>query len=583
MKKSAFILLSLFFLSVLSSLENQSIDYEPVFHLNFLTPNTSPTRMEWSSLIEDTLPQIGVEVKINEMTGWGNVGGRTYSKLPTYDDGGFDVCFTGWSSDFDWTKIEYFTSMQSYSNPTLTTCFGQYFNELNASLRVPIFHEIQSILYDDLPSIGILFQRNLYGMKEGLTGIDSDLFSYATFCSANWDDPDDHIIVYACPADFREGNIFVFESVYDKLWMQNVYSGLLRREQFGDYYEPLLAKNYSLSTDYLSITFNLDPNAKFSDGNQVEADDVKYSYQLFSQLNFDSKLDDWISSIEIVDSDTLIFHSNYIDITAFEWLSLGIIDKSEVEPLVLTHGYDIFDETPGTGNVSWSLVKSCGPFMLNSFDEYNVQLIPNPYWSELSASGFSSPNLSELNITFVAGKDTAVADLIEGDVDIIDFNYFPSWNDFNHSGVEGIIMKDRSHQQMMVNMKHPIIGTGELTPLGTPEAAWNLRKALSYAIDRDYIVETIMNGLAVPAIIPIPDSCYGFDTSLSPYSQNLDLAREYIEKAGYDLVESTPTTPTTPTTPDDTATIDFSGITVSIFSFLSLSITYVFIKRKNIF
>jgi len=59
---------------------------------------------------------------------------------------------------------------------------------------------------------------------------------------------------------------------------------------------------------------------------------------------------------------------------------------------------------------------------------------------------------------------------------------------------------------MSVNMKHPVIGTGELTPLGTPLAAKYLRKAISHACPREVIVDQILDGLGAPATTAIPDS-----------------------------------------------------------------------------
>ncbi len=82
-------------------------------------------------------------------------------------------------------------------------------------------------------------------------------------------------------------------------------------------------------------------------------------------------------------------------------------------------------------------------------------------------------------------------------------------------------------------MKHPIMGTGELTPFGTTEAAKNIRKAISHAIPRQQIVDEILECLGAPGITPIPDSCIGFDSSLKPYKYDLDLAKDYIEKAGF--------------------------------------------------
>ncbi|MHA1198871.1 MAG: ABC transporter substrate-binding protein, partial [Candidatus Heimdallarchaeaceae archaeon] len=99
------------------------------------------------------------------------------------------------------------------------------------------------------------------------------------------------------------------------------------------------------------------------------------------------------------------------------------------------------------------------------------------------------------------------------------------------------LVKDPSHQEMSINMLHPVMGTGELTPLGTPEAAKYVRKAISHACPREIIVEQILEGLGAAATTSIPDSVVGYDESLEPYVYDMDIARDYMEMAGFDITE----------------------------------------------
>ncbi|MCG3254888.1 MAG: hypothetical protein KAU62_02285, partial [Candidatus Heimdallarchaeota archaeon] len=69
MKKSILIFICLFlFLPSITQINAQNPD--PFFSLSFLTPNTSTERIEWSELIAQELGQIGVEVNLNNITGW---------------------------------------------------------------------------------------------------------------------------------------------------------------------------------------------------------------------------------------------------------------------------------------------------------------------------------------------------------------------------------------------------------------------------------------------------------------------------------------------------------------------------------
>lgn len=577
MKRSKIYSLILFItLSSLFIVDTYSVEYVPLFHVSLLTPNTSSFRIQWSQMIESALPEIGIEVDFNEMTGWGNIGTRLNSREPTYADGGFDLTFLPSSQKIDWDNTRtYKTSggdnYQSYSNSQLDTFFSQYLNELNLTLRAGIFQQIQEIMYDDLPSIGLISARTVYGMKKNLTGIDTDLIYPLNFRPEFWNDPDDNKIVYAIPADLRDQSTFVQESYYDGLWMSSVYSGLFERKQFEHTWEPVIASNFTFSPDYLSITVDINPNATFSSGEKITAEDIEYSYSLY-------QIPVPISNIVIDDSDTLTFSTDSIDINLFEYLHLGIVDKSVVEPLISTHGDSIFDDDPGTGNAGWSLVTSCGPFMVESFSENNVHLVPNPYWNELS---ISSPTLNELNFTFIPGIDNAFSNLSMGLVDMMDSQYYPSLDYFQpvYDNIHAVIAKDYAEQHMAVNMLHPILGTGELTPVGTAEAARNVRKAISHLIDRQYIVNTIMQGVGVPSVIPISDGCYGFDNSLQIYSKDVELAKSYMELAGYTYEIFTEPEPTTPP-PDGTTSIDFTYISV-ITALLGIASLLTFLKSKK--
>ena len=88
------------------------------------------------------------------------------------------------------------------------------------------------------------------------------------------------------------------------------------------------------------------------------------------------------------------------------------------------------------------------------------------------------------------------------------------------------------------------MGTGELTPAGTSEAAKFIRKAISHAVNRDIIVSEIFDGLVAPGTSPIADACVGYNDSMVPYTYDLELAIDLLEQDGYDIRITTPLTKT---------------------------------------
>ncbi len=67
-------------------------------------------------------------------------------------------------------------------------------------------------------------------------------------------------------------------SVNESIWLdQNLYSRLLQPNATGTGLLPDLASSWTISKNGLTYTFHLRPDAKFSNGTPVTADDVVYS------------------------------------------------------------------------------------------------------------------------------------------------------------------------------------------------------------------------------------------------------------------------------------------------------------------
>ncbi|MCG3218495.1 MAG: hypothetical protein KAR35_05800, partial [Candidatus Heimdallarchaeota archaeon] len=98
-----------------------------------------------------------------------------------------------------------------------------------------------------------------------------------------------------------------------------------------------------------------------------------------------------------------------------------------------------------------------------------------------------------------------------------------------------------STQEMSFNFNNPILN-GAATPLGifnptqADEAGKYVRKAFSHMIPRQFIVDEIMEGVAVPANVLMPNVSQGWagydDHPVREYS--VDIAKALMEDAGFD-------------------------------------------------
>ena len=129
---------------------------------------------------------------------------------------------------------------------------------------------------------------------------------------------------YAAPvANVNPNGTFIFGSVQGPLTDLNpvtatstagditslLYSSLLYPGASGGLI-PWLAKSYNISNNGLTITFNMVNNATWSNGNQVTAKDVNFTFQSimkYSSIDFNS-YNKYINSIDVINNNTVAFH-----------------------------------------------------------------------------------------------------------------------------------------------------------------------------------------------------------------------------------------------------------------------------------
>jgi peptide/nickel transport system substrate-binding protein len=93
-------------------------------------------------------------------------------------------------------------------------------------------------------------------------------------------------------------------------------------------FAPRLAESYEFSADRLSVTLRLFADAVWSDGTQVTADDVRFTWQAHTDPDiawaFASAKDN-IRDVEVVDSHTVRFHFHRVTATQLLSLNQGVI------------------------------------------------------------------------------------------------------------------------------------------------------------------------------------------------------------------------------------------------------------------
>ncbi len=556
----------------------------PFFSVSILAPNSNPARNQWSTLMVEQLPKIGINIDVFDHTGWAQISPRTWGHpgpypVPSYDEGGYDLFFigNGWGLDFDPTGV--FTTdgltpagdnFYQYSNVEFDWAVSNYTQSFVYADRIQYAEEIQEMLYEDQPSIAIIYKISLYAHTPGLTGWDPLLWGSSQQPMEDWEIPGESELHFAVPADFEDFHVWTVESTYDAQWTHQIWNGLAERDPSDNTYSGRALQAYT-STDGLTYNCQLRPNLYWADGVPVTVEDVIYNYQLavtaslgHTLYSFNTFYWDNSSVVKIDDDD---FTINFLQPYVFQEGNLANL-------LIPAHIWNTTAPADhGEQAVTWARdnpekLFGFGPYKFHSWDDTNgvIHLTVNDYFDDYWGS---APKFDDIYFEFYSNKEGAISALAGGDIDFVDSEFYIDQGDIQGlASIESTEVLEPGNQELAVNQMHSIIGTGELCPISGTESGKHIRKAISNMVPRQVIVDEILDGLGYPGVTHWPKVSIGFDETLEHYDYSIDQALAHMTAAGYDV----------------TVTTEVSGIGLivfmSILAFVGAS-QVLFLKRRK--
>lgn len=295
----------------------------------------------------------------------------------------------------------------------------------------------------------------------------------------------------------------------------------------GDYVnlKPLLATSWELTDGGKAWTFKLRPDVKFSSGNPLTADDVKFTFERLKNLKVDaSALADNIESVTAVDPATVKITMVDGNQPLLPWLiapNFGILDSKVAKEHGAATGPGA--DTADTAT-AWLESNSAGtgPYMLTSWTrngEIDMQR-NDSYWR-------TPAPFARVIIRHIPDSATQLLQLQRGDIDVaLNLTYDQVQSIKNDAKIK--IVKNPSVDYLYLTLTaDPGLSPG----LGNKAA----RQALLYAIDYDGIVTGLLGGDAVLPLSFIPVGLGGSTVELREefgYHQDLDKAKQLLAEAG---------------------------------------------------
>lgn len=252
---------------------------------------------------------------------------------------------------------------------------------------------------------------------------------------------------------------------------------------------PELAESAEIAEDGLSYTIKLREGVLSTNGNELTAKDVEWSFDranevsaitgafLFAVAGVDKE-----NPIDIVDDYTVTYNltaNNQIALSILTWYGTGIYDTTYIE----AQGAITADD-PWAEEFLSSNTPSYGPYTVASMtagEEVRLEANPN-YWRGPASIG-------EVIVRAIPDPSSRVQLLLAGDIDYtydIQFDQVDPINESDNAYVfDGI---DTNRDNLVLNLKDPVLSNVDV------------RRAISMAVNREAMVAGPYGGFAQPAL-----------------------------------------------------------------------------------
>lgn len=287
---------------------------------------------------------------------------------------------------------------------------------------------------------------------------------------------------------------------------------------------PGLADSWTVSDDGLVYTFKINTTAKWHDGVDVTAEDVRFSFDSILNPNLNSP---YRSQVNEVVSTYRVIDPNTFEITASDRFATFLYYAPGSVFIVPEH---IWGQMPveqwsfdgGSTGTDLARVVGTGPFKLTGWEpNQRVTLSKN-------ADHYDTvPNIDEFVMVVQPEIDTQVLALEQGDIDLIEI--LPAQETARIQSTDGLLVTIYDIFQITYFVMNV---DGERIPAF---ADARVRQAMMLALDRQSITNDLFAGFGQPAIGTHPPMSPAYSpSSYSPsYAYDPEAAKALLAEAGW--------------------------------------------------
>jgi len=305
-------------------------------------------------------------------------------------------------------------------------------------------------------------------------------------------------------------------------------TGLVTVNENGEFV-PVLAEelpaleNGGLSEDYLTITWKLKPDLKWSDGEPITSDDIKFTWEVLSNPDSGALSGttgfDLITSVETPDDLTAVLtysspYPGYLDQFAY-----GLLPRHATgEPADML-------------NWDWNRNPvGAGPFIVSDWRSgSSIALTRNPNYHEEG-----KPYLDSLVFAVIPEPAAQTALMLQGDAQV---HLWPGeaeaeYNELLTGKATQVLVPGIWNMAIDFNLSAPFDGDPGPTPPHPILGDVLVRQAIASAIDYDTLINDVLQGSVSASTNAFPYGWYECEMP-RPFPFDVDKANQLLEEAGW--------------------------------------------------
>ncbi len=347
--------------------------------------------------------------------------------------------------------------------------------------------------------------------------------------------------VIAISADLETINPIYSFSVDEGVVDETLFLSLVQFEwndKVGDLdAKPMLAASWEWASDSSSIIFNLRDNVLWSDGKKFSAEDVVYTFDIYSDPIVQSRyygafknlFKDYEEHIDI--SKTFeVLTSHKIKINFIPGSAASLLDV--VYPIIPKHIYEKLDrKNITTSEINFNPVSN-GAYKLKKWERNQIIVLVADKKSFL----YKEEMIDEIIFKIVPDYNSRITQLKKGEVDFCELVKPADTKDLknsNHLVIETV--KGREYDYMgLSNIDVDKYSNNQTIYPNRLFGSKKIRQAIAYAVNKKEILSEYLNNYGELAVTPVSSIFKSYyDEELKPIEFNLEKAKQLLQEEGW--------------------------------------------------